>query len=302
MRIFVLSVLLSLMPLLGNSQKSEPFSRRITYKEGLTTQTVFDLFIHPSGHLYLGTDLGLLRYNGNYFETIPALKNLDNAADNILIDHKDRIWCKNFSNQIFYLDGNQMIHLPELEKIFVEYKGLNRFTHLDGTLYFATTLAIIAYDIDDQKLEIIEKVDNSDEFQSFFLNLTAQENPRSLIYLENKRLKDYFNNRFLDRPVFGFGQIEFEWFEDDVWGIRRALGNELYNLSKGITWPLLGLSPSTSIYFVKNAGGNQWLCTSEGAFQFETSQNKIIQSRLLGKRVTDVVADREGNLWFSTLD
>ena len=90
-----------LLPELSAGQ--QPFTRKISFLEGLTSDVVYDLFVDKGGLLYLGTDKGLMTYNGVHFKQVEMPQSLGNSVNSIQQDHTGKIWCKNFANQLFYL-------------------------------------------------------------------------------------------------------------------------------------------------------------------------------------------------------
>ena len=89
----------------------QPLTRKISFLEGLTSDVIYDLFVDKEGLLYLGTDKGLMTYNGVHFEQIQNPGSLGNSVGSIQQDDSGKIWCKNFANQLFYLQN---------EKLFVD--------------------------------------------------------------------------------------------------------------------------------------------------------------------------------------
>ena len=80
----------------------EPFLRKISFLEGLPSDVIYDMYVSKNGLLYLGTDKGLVSYDGIHFTLFPFDENLSNSVNSIQEDEKGVIYCKNFSNQIYY--------------------------------------------------------------------------------------------------------------------------------------------------------------------------------------------------------
>lgn len=71
--------------------------------------TVYDIYQDPEANMWLGTNEGLVKFNGVDF-TYYVLKGYDKSASNIKRDEQGRIWFSNFQGQLFYVEEEQ-IHL-----------------------------------------------------------------------------------------------------------------------------------------------------------------------------------------------
>jgi len=74
----------------------QPFLRGLSVKDGLPNQVIYYLYSSKAGYLYLGSEIGLIKYNGIEFELLPFKGNKVNSVDNIQENAKGEIWCMNF--------------------------------------------------------------------------------------------------------------------------------------------------------------------------------------------------------------
>lgn len=111
----------------------QPFLRKISFLEGLPSDVIYDLYVSKSGLLYLGTEKGLVSYDGVHFISYPFDDNLSNSVNSIQEDSNGVIYCKNFSNQIYYLSDkqlrlgktfNQLISINNLYVVGLVFKGI----------------------------------------------------------------------------------------------------------------------------------------------------------------------------------
>ena len=104
----ILSWVLLLLFSSGYAQKNDSLHE----VKGLPTNQIFDLFVDSRGFLWAGHDLGISRFDGLSFTHFSSDKSMSLAAGDLCEDPQGRIWCRNFSNQIFYIEHERM-HLLE---------------------------------------------------------------------------------------------------------------------------------------------------------------------------------------------
>jgi hypothetical protein len=73
--------------------------------------------------LYLGTDRGLISFDGIRFVEHEFEKSLGIAVNRIQQDHKGTIWCKNFANEIFYLKKEKLVQDPSIEQLLKNHES-----------------------------------------------------------------------------------------------------------------------------------------------------------------------------------
>ncbi|EIM76912.1 hypothetical protein A3SI_08231 [Nitritalea halalkaliphila LW7] len=64
----------------------ERFHRQVSYLEGLPSPTVYSLHVTPAGLMYVGTELGIFRFNGFRFERLSMPEARHQPVDNIIAD------------------------------------------------------------------------------------------------------------------------------------------------------------------------------------------------------------------------
>ncbi len=82
---------------------------RYSIENGLPSNTVYDIVEDKDGFIWMGTDAGLCRYDGQYFKTYTSE---DGAPDieilDLFVDSKNRIWCNSFNGKIFFIEDNKV--------------------------------------------------------------------------------------------------------------------------------------------------------------------------------------------------
>ncbi len=82
---------------------------------GLPTKDIYDLHVDKKGYLWIAHGLGISRYDGlNFIQfTNPLITAL--AMTDIVEDKQGRIWCHNFSGQIFYIEQGKLNFLASYD-------------------------------------------------------------------------------------------------------------------------------------------------------------------------------------------
>jgi two-component sensor histidine kinase len=76
-------------------------------EEGLPSNTIYDIYQDPDGFIWIGTDKGVARYNGQKFETFTTADGLsDNECFFFQPDHYGRMWIGTYNGELcYYKDG-----------------------------------------------------------------------------------------------------------------------------------------------------------------------------------------------------
>ena len=92
----------------------QPVFRHINKYNGLPSNTIYDMKEDKNGFIWLGTEKGLVRFDGKNTVVYTHAKMNGTAVSNIIIDGIGRIWCQNFTGQHFYVLNDSMVY-PELK-------------------------------------------------------------------------------------------------------------------------------------------------------------------------------------------
>ena len=116
--------------------------------KGLPTEELYNLFVDSKGFLWIGHDLGISRYDGKNFISYSNPDQTALSMSDILEDSFGRIWCHNFSGQIFYIENNVMHLLKGYNpKKVASYPRLllfnnNLVANTDEGLFICNTLTL----------------------------------------------------------------------------------------------------------------------------------------------------------------
>lgn len=277
------------------------FYKQYDAETGLLGETVYNMFSdEESGFLYFATDRGLFRYNGLHFKLIPVVGKRSSDVSNIRKDESGRIWCHNFSNQIFYIEDDTLRTYEFLYDI--ENKGLIiDFFISNNKLYLNNTIKIYEVDlvknaiVDSFGLDIAKSVIESfnlfKDTLSYFSTSGRVINHVSLKTKETKTIS-------LD-----FKSSRLETYKDQLFAIhsKSDTKGEIVSVnSNGITRiSKHELNDNVFINFLRIIDDVYWICTNQGLYRY--TQNDGYEIVLEKFSISDIVKDYQGNLWVSTL-
>ncbi len=270
----------------------EPLFQTISSLNGLPTNTVYNVIQDKRQFVWLGTEKGLVRYDGNRFQVIANTQSRSAGISDLWFDAKGNLRCQNFSGQHFVLQGDSLV----LENTFPTSGNYAPVLHVtNGSNYIAcfNNLFVINGKTDTihftneiyTAFQFKEDVFTFDSTHSFCLTKDVQ--PSRIPFSLNGETVFFSVNvdgRLLIFPRSKPAGVCYQFFPE----------------FKQFSYQL----PSATILCVKVIDEQIFIGTSEGLFVFDANLSplSIHQPLLKNKRVSDVMRDANGAIWISTLD
>jgi len=320
--VFVLSILL---PLFGLAQTYQ-FSN-YGLDEGMFDKFTYTMNQDPEGFLWIGTGVGLCRFDGNEFENVFKGDSITTSiAHASLLDSRGRLWFGHENGLLsVYQDGAFRLispsdhHRSKITAIRESTSGdILVLCQQSGLLVIDRDLNII-YERDPENFE--------DPFIGKFL-YDLQETPDGTLlvatqdgvslYRYDKDLKIYINTGVLpDLQYLGVQELVNARNENEYWagtedeGLFRITGNgydpagyqvEKIGVDKGLAYASIA-----SIVF--DGERRIWINSlSEGIFRFDLDEQGDLGASVLfnvenglpNPYINQIFVDEEGNQWFST--
>lgn len=290
----------------GKTFAQHPYFYNITDENGLPSNEVYSIVQDSFGYIWLGCDAGLFRYDGFTFQPYNNIRQNGRSISFLQLDKKGRVWCKNFSGQIYRVEGDSLLIVLDFSSIAA---STPQFTLDDDcNLYINNFNKIEVYSEQGDSLRIFEfpKRENVlvDINELIFYNGKVYfSRSFSGIYaldLSTGKIKEIDCGKLCEEFS---KRISFRKFDKRLFLLseniakHKSIAAEIKNEKADI----IGQFGVTRAYILNTDRNNTlWLCFSEGVKQITPSDRNGIL--LKGNKVSNMLHDREGNYWFTTLE
>lgn len=308
MKSFV-AVLLSILALSSFGQ--HPDYWQLTEDEGLPSNVVYDIIQDSRGFMWIGTDRGLVKYNGQSVVTYTSTRQKSTAITNLNEDAFGRIWGVNFSQQVFYVESDSLleIEIPSLDKvqghvktvIIGDFLYVYSYGHADRL-----NLKTMNWDVDFYSSNW--PITSNGVDRRLLYTLAGEGDKYSLSFSEEVHHVENDERKHLVHIPKKPGYYRSCWFDGSKILMSHGFSDLLeFRSSTGDTASIPVSHPdhdsSTRMLVCGSDGsGNLWLCTSGGARILKSANAEFSDQLFFPElQVSRVIQDREGNLWFSTL-
>lgn len=293
---FILLSFLSVFSFL--SLGKEPIIIDIGESQKLPTKTIYDIYFHSDQRLFLGSEVGLMMFNGFEFVTYPFDYTKGFGMNNLTEDKSGKLWCSNFANQIFYLENDTLKYFHPVEEIVNQNHVIVDFEMVNDNLWVLTKEKIFVFKSLNDLVEVADIKDYTSDGNFFKIKYEPINN---MVYALSQTnilsfgINGKFQNRIskknnqseivvLDNSIFTAPKSEFDFYE--VNGVK-------YDLPANIN------SNYLNKFHYENT--KLWFCTNKGLIIYDP-YSKTKEHILKDARVSDVDFDEQGNLWVSTID
>lgn len=275
-----------------------------TTKEGLPSNSVYRTVIDRKGFLWIATENGLARFDGRRFETYTTSKGLtDNEIIDLFIDSSGTIWAIPFRKSPCYYNPKKdrfenETSDPELEKIdlanthkvhVLAYGGIafsNNYRHL---YIYKNGKTQVYKDFMAMKTGVIQKI--------------VDYNPEKFIFFCEDTIRLFSNGKITRNIPFGKKLIATEVIGKKVFLVQEKTIIVMTLTGEGeFTFELEKEFPFEIRIFC-NTGKNLAITSLSGNTYIADKSSLDIKANVYtGVQVRNVVEDKEGNTWLSTME
>ena len=283
-----------------------------TYSLGVAYQrdirAVYSFFQDSTGRVWLGTDEGLLGFDGHQFLEYPSGTGR-NQASNLKQDKQGRIWFSNFTGQLFYLFQDTIRQrLTSYNRNIIQNYHVMR----DGGIVYHTSLdSVLMYAKGDEPHQMLVRTSQSivsthrrgdTLYMVFFDSGTDSSCYQGAAYLlqeerliRKERLK-FRSMKERGRLVQNRGRLQ----------LLRTTGETigLYDLASGKEHWRVPTPGGTigNINAISRLEGRFFIGTKAGFFPVQARRNALGPVQMPHRNVGKITRDREGNWCIHTLD
>lgn len=286
-----------------------PYFYSINDDNGLPSNDVYDLLQDDFGFVWMGTNNGLYRYDGTDFIMFNTREQTSKAVSHLMFDANKKLWCQNFSGQIFSVNTDSLrveLDWRKRQANFPVYTfdGENNiWLSSDIGLYKLTGRQEQYFSPEALSLKRGQTVFQDLLFFNQKLYYTEETNIGCIAQgqayvIENTNRPDLVSRRKLVSSLHLAGKrllmIVRHENKSEMWEVRNDSLIWLKDLP-------LKLGRVFSMHDDKK--GCLWIGSASGVLGMTYDLQLLFNGKLLfpGKSISDVLLDREGNYWFSTL-
>lgn len=278
------------------------YSKQFNYLNGLPTMRIYNLFCADDGFIWIGSEIGLIRYDGVSFEVFSTEDGLpDTEVTQVFGDKQNRIWGITFNGKIFYLKDHKVYNETNselLDELNNKYKIANYLITVSSELYLYSPFDLVK--IENEKINPIP------------FKYQGECNISSRLYeIENKIYFVILCGK--DRISFNIERDVAKVNNDNIelplqYSISNSNVNSYYITSNGIVSNKLStlntpekfnpvVSEITNLFVDSN--NNLWYFDLNKGIQY--IHDEIITTLLPNFKVNSIGQDFEGNFWISTI-
>lgn len=303
---FSLLATLCLLVACSSLKAQLPVTVNLSEQYGFVSKPVYDLYEAKDGMVWIATENGLFRFDGGTFKKFSHNGFVD-AYSNVQEDRTGRIWCQNFRGQFFYIENDSVVLFADLSGgLFKSPEfSLTRFPGVDFFLgsshiqidFFTRKRVLVTEGVPVDKVD--EESDRTVLYSNSQITSTESDGSESNYKMDSIIVKS--SRKFLQ--LFCGDRNEILAFSQKASGA----GN-LQKFTNGkLQWKrepefLNGVFLNAMLY--DKSTKRYWLGTTNGLVIVDENFNPIFSKETLlqGHSISDIIQDREGNYWVSTLN
>lgn len=270
----------------------QPAYRNISKQAGLPANTVYNIAQDKQHYIWLGTDKGLIRYDGLHYKNY---SNADlNGVSDLRIDAAGLLRCQSFSNNHYYISNDTLLQDKTWPRIGnfapVVCSGKDtcyQFSH--NVVYLHTAQNDDTIGFSRELFSLITYKGSIWAFDGDSLYELPGKTQAKQASVDIGKQTVFFNAVFSGRVLL---------FP------KKILNGEVFELFPGNGSRPVPLS-NISVQSVRVLRDSLlFVCTNSGLYVLNRDLNRlgISQPLLPNKNLSDVYEDREGRIWVTTLD
>jgi len=276
--------------------------RSLTTKDGLPSNTVYQIKQDKKGFIWIATANGLARYDGKSIKLYNPTNIKDKDMIGLLVDSNDKVWFWNISGELYYVEKDI------IQKKKLEGKKVLNFTQQNSEKYWFISKNDGLYQLlNNGSITCIEKNKNLKRLYVEGDSLLSGYGSEVHIYTNNKRKSVFVvtgkdeNKNFIEERFF------FKILNKKRYTIQYPQ-NTISRIDKNglfVNEPFKKYSSMFSdriINIYQDKKSNYWITTSQYVFIFDSNYQPLNNKQpiLSDEKINDYINDIEGNHWLAT--
>jgi len=278
-------------------QAQTPYSLRLNQSNGLPSNAVYDVMQDSKGFIWLATDLGLIRYDGEEYKTYYSKLQTSLSGSSIREDKKGRIWYENFDGYLYFVEKDSLYPLRQNKPLAYMPVCIT-----EKYLFVVQSEGIDIYDI--ETLKVIKSITNL----SFITFEHCTSSHKDFFFVADDML--YRINEKLELSKNDYFQKEKERLKQIIYHQDKIYVMGRYNLQKKLWVFDINLQLknvfavpeiTASLNSLNLIEKELWLHTPKGTYNYAIKPDFKFQKIYFEDRsISAVIKDRQDNYWFST--
>jgi len=303
-RSFFVPVLVLVLYFFGSAQvhAQTTYLNHFNTKNGLPSNYCYYTLQDSKGYIWISTDAGVSRFDGRTFENFSINNGLpDNQIIQMKEDREGKIWFLSlngrlsyFFNGIIYNEYNdKLLKLLKFNVVVVSF-----FQDSKGNRWFGTNKnMLVMWDGKSLKKFISANVNHQ------YINTVINEDPSGKIWAYSTQCVRVFDGVTFRLMPHSNLPLSFKTIFNLPNGSMAYMDKEGLNLKNGPEHQFLyqidpSLLRNDPGYFYINNKREIWLSNAGGVFHI--NENGLINHYLKGIACSQVISDKQENLWFTT--
>lgn len=282
------------------------YPQHFTYDDenGLPSNEVYSIVQDHQGFIWIGTSVGLYKYDGVRYHYYNTASQKTNSAANLVISSSGKIYYMNFKHQVFVVEQDHVIELKHsMSKIN------NLLTDNLHQIWFTHDQGISVYNEKTKEWRTINDFGMENSLSTKCYSNSIKKNSGSLNFINTRGIGSIqngeFQQLFTSDTLIVPGKYMIEplenktlLFHTDGQSIHEISGDEISTYQNKDLIKLIANRKITNLKTLSD--GKIWICTYSGVIQYDPSNNNT-QILFPNIAFSDVLLDREHNYWFTTL-
>lgn len=285
-----------MLPVLGQ----DPAFRVLEYQNGLPSNVVYNVHQDKSGYIWVAHEKGLSRFNGLSYKNYSSPEQKSKAVSNLAEDEQGRIYCQSFTGQAFYTQGDEL----KQNAVMSSEGNYVGFRIMAGRYMMAVHKGML--DVFD--IRTGRKSTYSAPGEAFLASdFWVEGNVAYLYGAKRNALYKFENGRIqyligLFEPAqpwfFAFAKSRIYLFPSTGKGNIYAYDLSRHSIKK------YNLGKEATIQNISYYNNKFWISSTAGVFVHDEEMVPQFGGQVFfpGSNVSKVMQDREGSMWFCTLN
>lgn len=270
---------------------------------GMPVSEANDMAQTSEGFIWIAGYAGLIRYDGNTFERVDSISQLKSVAC-LYVDSKDRLWVGSNDSGVALIDGGDIKETWDAMSGLPTDKIRGFAEDGKGNIYIGVTGGVVMMDqdlkmtrLDDQRIvnAMVEKITSAGDG-----TICCSTSDMTWFTLRDGKVVDFVS--FTDLPIDNIACIETD--PDDPGKVMIGTGDGGYyhgDIHGSIEdFEYVDISPLSGPSEIEKYGDRIWICARNGIGVIGSNGFHNLDNLPMNNSVSHVMADYEGNLWFSS--